>query len=121
MRADAPASDRHRPSRGAPLGDWLYALGLSTLAPLWGCVVLVVGESLRNLRLARADRHDEPRGVKAKQWRGALRRQAAKWGVLVTMVVFTVTLIDRVADYGIAASVAVWAVLNWRSILRQSA
>jgi hypothetical protein len=37
------------------------------------------------------------------------------------MVVFTFTLIDRVADYGIAASIALWATLNWASIFRRGA
>jgi hypothetical protein len=44
-----------------------------------------------------------------------------KGGVQVTMVVFSFTLIDRVADYGIAAGIAVWATLNWASIIRRGA
>lgn len=118
-RAEANADDLRRHSRGGLLGDWLYALGLSTLAPLWGCVILIAGESLRLLRLGLAARLDDPQAMKARQWRNGFRRQAAKWGVLLTMLVFTFTLIDRVADDGIAASVALWAVLNWTSIVRR--
>jgi hypothetical protein len=54
-------------------------------------------------------------------WGDAFRRHATKGGVQVTMVVFSFTLIDRVADYGIAAGIAVWATLNWASIIRRGA
>lgn len=114
-RADAYAADTYAGPTGLR-GDWLYAIGLSTLAPLAGCVVLMSGESLRILRLAVRARQgvaDDIRNPTDPRWGYAVRRQAAKWGVLVTMVVFTITLMDRVADYGIVASVAVWAVLNW--------
>jgi hypothetical protein len=126
-QADAPSPDKEasrqvgdsdsfqRNSSARLFGEWLYAAGLSTLAPLWGCVLLIVGESLRIAREAgdarpamAADRIE----MMHPKWGTALRRQAAKWGVLLTMVAFTVTLIDRVADYGILVSVVVWALLN---------
>ena len=36
------------------------------------------------------------------------------------MAAFTITLIDRLADYGIVGSVLVWAALNVPSILRRA-
>lgn len=103
-------------------GEWLYAVGMSTLAPLWGCVILIAGESLRTLRLGSGDRpHDENEidVAPSSRWSESLRRQAAKWGVTLTMVVFTITLVDRVADYGIVASVLVWIALNGSLIYRK--
>jgi hypothetical protein len=50
-RGDAYARSR----RAGLAGEWLY-VGLSALAPLWGCVALIAGESLRILRLAVACR-----------------------------------------------------------------
>lgn len=125
-QADACAAERgaYLHKRGGLWGDWLYAVGLSTLAPLGGCLILVVGESIRIPRLGFAERHDVTADAclaRVPRWGDAFQRQAAKWGVEVTMVAFTVTLIDRVADYGIAASIAVWAALNWTSIYRRGA
>jgi hypothetical protein len=104
-------------------GEWLYAIGLSTLAPLWGSVVLVAGESLRILRLdlAHPQSAQGQRASKLPNLRRALRRQATKWGVHLTMVVFSITLVDRVADYGIIASIALGAALNRDEIFRRGA
>ena len=111
--------------RAGFFGEWLYALGLAFLAPLWGFIWLVAAESVRLLRLAaREDQvlnHAQRRppllseqgpDLQKPQWVGAFRLQAVKWGVSITMIAFTLTLIDRVADYGVAGSVAIWAILN---------
>jgi hypothetical protein len=107
------------------LGDWLYAVGLAFLAPLWGFIVIVVGESIRIARLLLREKDDAQRrrtlspqssdstpNPTFPNWPRALRRQAVKWGVLLTMVVFAITLVDRVADYGVLMSVLMWALLN---------
>lgn len=122
-RAEARSGgDRaHLRMRGGLLGEWLYAIGLSTLAPLWGCVILIVGESLRILRLGLAQQEESGESSPRRVFRlgRAVRMQAAKWGVFATMVVFTISLIDQVADYGIVASLALWALLNGTSLFRK--
>jgi Mg2+/citrate symporter len=102
--------------RAGLLGELLYAIGLATLAPLWGAVLLTTGEAVRVLRLELAGAERNRQRADTARWRLAVRRQAAKWGVFLTMIVFTVTLIDRVANYGILTSAAVWIVLNWPEV-----
>jgi hypothetical protein len=53
-----------------------------------------------------------PSGDPAPVWAHAFRREAAKWGILVTMVVFSVTLIDRLAEILALASILVAVMLN---------
>jgi hypothetical protein len=114
--------------RAQLFGEWCYAIGLASLAPLWGSVLLITAESIRILRLVRYERalskdreslnDQSARALKAKpdepalDWGSAFRLQVTKWGVFLTMIVFTTTLIDRVADYGIVASVLAWLPMN---------
>jgi hypothetical protein len=42
-----------------------------------------------------------------------MREESAKWGIFLTMVVFTSLLIDRVAELLAVASLLVWAALNY--------
>jgi hypothetical protein len=39
------------------IGDLLYAIGLASLAPPWGFIILVSGEALRVFRLTRYEEH----------------------------------------------------------------
>lgn len=96
------------------LGEWLYALGLSTLLPLWGCILLSAAELFRIVRLALTARDQLPLLENHVEWRAAIRHEFVKWGIFVTMIVFSVCLIDRVVDYGILASLLVWALLSIR-------
>ena len=51
----APAEGVERPrllNRARYLGEWCYAVGLASLVPLSGFVILVGGEALRILRLS---------------------------------------------------------------------
>lgn len=75
--------------------------------PLAGFVILVTGQTIRILRLA-GSRDDAGK----PSWAGAMRREAAKWGLLLTMSVFSITLVDRHADIGAGASYLIWALLN---------
>jgi hypothetical protein len=96
--------------RGQLIGEFVYTAGLSSLMPLSGCILLIVGEALRVLRLNRSLRGNavqQPSG-----WGLALRREAAKWGIFVTMIAFTATLTDRLAEYLAAVSVVAWIALN---------
>jgi hypothetical protein len=109
-RGDA-LSAAHRRLRGAQhLGDLLYAIGLASLAPMWESVLLIGGESMRILRLVRYEsalskdreplEHQSARAINGKpaepapHWGPAFRLQVTKWGVVLTMIIFTITLID---------------------------
>jgi hypothetical protein len=89
-----------------------FALALGLLLPLAGTIALLAGESLLVLRLSLFYRGDEGRGSRPG-WAEAFRRAASKWGLFVSMILFTVTLQDRVAEIGAAASVLVWLALNY--------
>jgi hypothetical protein len=93
------------------LGELLYAIGLGSLLPVPGFIVLVVGESLRLLRLTRHD-PGQPSRETTPSWAAAFRREAVKWGILVTMLVFVTTLKDRHADILAAASFLLGLLLN---------
>lgn len=81
----------HRPTH---LGELLYAIGLGSLMPLPGFVILIFGESLRIFRLRRrGDQETFDSG-----WGTAFRRETVKWGILLTMIVFSITLKDRHAE-----------------------
>jgi hypothetical protein len=105
------------------LGSVLFALGIGSLAPLWGFVTLAAGEAVLATRLLLYERNltcaHRP-GVPAPSWASAVRTEAAKWGLFVTMTVFTAVLIDRVADILAVASLLTAAALNWRSYCRPS-
>jgi hypothetical protein len=113
------------------LGEWLFAVGLASLAPLLGCIVLVVVEAIRLLRLMLRHNHhaqmlqssglslvpDKPKATGG--WGRALRIDAGKWGLFLTMIVFTITLTDRLAEYLAAASVLLWVLVNLPCWLRR--
>jgi hypothetical protein len=120
------------PARGSPdagyFGEWIFAVGLASLAPFWGAVLLVAGEGLRLLRLARRDRI-EFRSASLKsaseelislppQWPRAFRLQAAKWGIFITMILFSIMLIDRLAETMAVASVTIWMLMNLPAWIR---
>jgi hypothetical protein len=115
--------------RSRYFGDLLYAIGLASLFPLWGFIILVAGETLRVLRLIQ---REDPRARKlmlhmlptalpltppAAQefhsgWGKAFRQETVKWGLFLTMVVFVITLKDRLAEVLAAASFLIGLLLN---------
>jgi hypothetical protein len=120
------------------MGTVVYSVGIGSLAPLSGFILLVVGQALVNLRLIRREErlrsaanlqpaqtpaHDLPRqplqGV-APTWRTAFRQESAKWGLFLTMIAFTCVLRDQVADVLAILSIATWFVLNYSSFNRGS-
>lgn len=104
-------------SRG--YGELLYAIGLGSLAPLAGFVILVGGEALHIFRLM-APRPVEPLPVVASSHADLqnFAPEFAKWGMFATMTVFTITLNDRVAEV-LATIVFVSAItLNLLPIVR---
>ena len=89
-------------------GELLDAIGLGSLVPLSGFIILVAGESFRILRFMR--REDDTQDKFG--WGNAFRREATKWGILVTMIVFAITLKDRVAEVLAVASFLVGLLFN---------
>jgi hypothetical protein len=91
-------------------GEFLYAVGLGSLAPLAGFLILVVGEGIRLLRLWPHEDSSIPQQQRTR--RAAIRIEAVKWGLFFTMAVFTVMLNDRVAEILAGVSVLVWIMLS---------
>ena len=116
----------HGTSHTRYLGELCYAIGVGSLVPLAGFVVLVGGEALRVFRLIRPDRQNSlepplsaPRSLAlpgAEEpnpgWRKAFRHEAVKWGILITMIVFVITLKDGYAEFLVVASFLVGTSFN---------
>jgi hypothetical protein len=121
------------------VGRLLFALGIGLLAPISGTVILLLGEGSLVARLLvrnsdttslEALRRDgifpslrgllPAQGVSAK-WRYALRKEASKWGLAITMIAFTLTLRDRLAEILAGASSLLWLALNLSDFLRPTA
>lgn len=99
-------------------GDFVYAIGLGSLFPVAGFVVLVAGEGIRLLRLAlRGGAEGMESGPR---WGRAIRLEAVKWCLVVSMIVFVITLKDRVADILVAASFVIGLICNARFFERSS-
>ncbi len=102
------------------MGDFLYAIALGSLVPLTGFFLLVVGEGIRLFRLQDGQTvrgpssESEPAKRPPPQWARAFRQEALKWGLFLTMIVFTLTLKDRVAEVLIALTILLWVILNVR-------
>ena len=119
------------------VGRLLFALGIGLLAPLSGTVILWGGEVLLVVRLflrngdgaLLEDSGDQlvgstrtwlsAQGISVR-WKDAVRKEASKWGLAVTMIVFTLTLRDRLAEILAVASLLLWFALNWSAFLRPS-
>ena len=115
--------------RARYFGDLLYAIGLASLAPLWGFIILVAAETLRLFRLAQREDararnlrlHSLPNvspliSPAAQEFHSrlgkAFRQEAVKWGLFLTMVVFVITLKDRLAEVLAAASFLIGLLVN---------
>ena len=111
------------------LGELSYAVGLASLLPLLGFFLLIGGEALRILRLVPRDRdhvsnsrHPSPGNAplpaatmgRDPTWSPAIRREIVKWGILLTMIVFVVTLQDRQADVLVGLSFLLGVLCNSR-------
>jgi len=123
------------------LSRLLFALVLGLLVPLPGTIALIGGEALLVYRLLLRDRDSatadrgrkylssvpllfpslHPRfpahGSEAR-WGEAFRRAASKWGFAASMIVFTWTLRDRIAEIGGGVSFLIWFALNLPRFIR---
>ena len=120
-----------------PLGlsRLLLAIALGLLIPLSGAIILVIGETVLVLRLVIHDdesvtaehlqryRFRVPRLLPSRQsrfphcgaegkWGEGFRRAASKWGLGASMIVFSLTLQDRIAEIGSVLSFLTWLALN---------
>ena len=119
------------------IGNLVYSIGLGFLAPMEGFLLLVLGQALVALRLIRRERelgnaafssdragargHREmsdkgPSREARARWATAFRHESAKWGLFLTMIVFTVLLRDRVAEILAGVSFLMWVALNCGSL-----
>jgi len=111
------------------LGEYLFAVALVSLLPLAGFCILAMGEAIRLFRLYWRDRASDivpvavmpstreqarPAKIFKPEWAKALRREAIKWGLFLTMIVFTATLKDRVGEALICVTILLWVLLNLR-------
>jgi protein-S-isoprenylcysteine O-methyltransferase Ste14 len=91
----------------AQVGNFLFSLGLAFFAPVSRFVILVIVEAIRTFRLIRREQelrsavNDSPADSKSTEalqshrptpgfglWSKAIREESAKWGLLLTMIVF---------------------------------
>ena len=101
------------------VGELIYALGLASLAPLIGSLILIAGEGIRIFRLAQdggvpsaaGGGRFEPSVAAKPSWRRSFRKEAFKWGIFLAMGAFTITLRDRLAEVLIAIAIFVGLVL----------
>jgi hypothetical protein len=108
------------------LGRILFALGIGLLAPAAGAAILLVGEVILVVRLLNRERQLDPavdtlhflQPRKPAAWRDAFRQESSKWGLAFTMIAFTFTLKDRLAEVLASASVLLWFALNLRELRR---
>jgi hypothetical protein len=119
---DSPDWKPHQRNRSHNyLGQSVYAVGLATLLPLAGFLILTTGEAARLIRLLiYNDEPNENISSPVIHWATAARAEAVKWGLLISMIVFTVTLRDAYADYLICASLLVGAVVNLPPLRRRA-
>ena len=122
--------DSHDPSRITDtVASLLQAIGIGSLLPLPGFLLLVLGDVAASLLLYRRqstagdpraewDSRRARRPSQAFRWRTALATQIGLCFAFLSMAIFSVVLIDRVADilFGITAVVSVAA--NARTFLR---
>jgi hypothetical protein len=92
------------------LGEILHGIGIASLVPVAGFVILVAGETIRSVRYARLEMRIAPELLDARRvgrfpapagpaWKWVVLSQGFAWCAFVSMVIFSVVLLDRVADY----------------------
>lgn len=124
-----------------PLARLLLVSALGLLLPLPGTVVLIAGEAILVLRLRFRDqestesqrllqyRSTEPPlsaavhspldgGARDGAWGRGFRTAASKWGLAASLILFTVTLQDRIAEIGAALSFLIWLAMNAHHSIR---
>jgi hypothetical protein len=130
------------PSRMRDTGEILHAIGIGSLLPLAGFLVLVCGETIRIgrreiLRTHTAQQCDVSTGewqegkvaklqifpshslpTRSSAWRQAARIYIGAWFAFLSMIVFSATLLDRLAEILFAATLLVSLLAHWTSYRR---
>jgi hypothetical protein len=126
----AENQDSHGPSRTtATVASLLQALGIGSLLPLPGFLLLVLGDGALSLLLyGRHSTAEDPRAEQdsrlarrpsqAFRWRNALAPHIGLCFAFLSMAIFSVVLIDRVADALFAVTALVSIAVNSRPFLR---
>jgi protein-S-isoprenylcysteine O-methyltransferase Ste14 len=115
------------------LGNLFFSVGLGFFTPFSGFVLLLTGEAIAFFRLIRrekelrsAETHQPAHPIPAQllvspgvpppgrgaMWTKAFRQESGKWGLFLTMIVFTILLRDRVAEILAGLSFLAWVLLN---------
>lgn len=123
----APALDDRRSSNSAHwplrLSRLLLASALGLLLPWSGALVLIAGEAVLVFRLVLRDRENaapaEPIRTSSHHdaktaWGRGFRTALSKWGLAISMVLFTLTLQDRIVELGCAISFLAWLAVQIR-------
>ncbi len=117
-RANLELSDP-RVIRRRSVGEIFHAIGIASLLPAAGALMLVAGEAIRSALYARWSlRHADSGGLartvtlslRASQF---LRRHIAGICAFLSMLVFSITLRDRLADGLFAATALVFVVTRF--------
>jgi hypothetical protein len=117
--------------RSRRLGGLLYAVGIGTLFPWSGFLLFVTGEFVRIDRYESANsqrtespqdrperrkpKHLNPNPAPQLQWKSVLVHQAAAFCAFLSMAIFSVTLMDRQAEYLFAITGLVSALTHFLS------
>ena len=123
--------DSHGPSRiTGTIVSILQAIGIGSLLPLPGFLLLVLGDVVASLLLyGRHSTAEDPRSegedsrlargpLQAFRWRDALATHLGLCCAFLSMAIFSVVLIDRVADVLFAMTAFVSVAANSRPFLR---
>ena len=98
------------------LSRLLFAVAFGLLLPLAGATILVLGEAALVVRLFVLDRDKSlkltPAPSVGPAWREGFRNATSKWGLSLSMIFFTLTLKDRVAEIGAGISFLIWLAVN---------
>jgi len=123
--------DSHGPSRTTgTIVSILQAIGVGSLLPLPGFLLLVLGDVVASLFLyGRHSTAEDPRSegedsrrargpLQAFRWRDALATHLGLCCAFLSMAIFSIVLIDRVADVLFAMTAFVSVAANSRPFLR---
>jgi hypothetical protein len=135
LKVKASAQPENRDSHGpsgitAAIVSMLQAIGIGSLLPLPGFLLLVLGDVVASLLLyGRHSTAEDPRSegedsrrvrgpLQAFRWRDALAAHLGLCCAFLSMAIFSVVLIDRVADVLFAVTALVSVAANCRRYLR---